>query len=399
MNRGLTLISGLGIGAGLMYLFDPQRGRRRRAQLRNQLRSAAGRIDDCLNMTARDLRQRAQGLFAEIRSWTVAQEIPDEVLIARLRSKLGRYVSHPSSIAITADHGRVTLHGPILAHEVEAFLEAIAAQPGVIQIDNRLERHRQPDNISALQGGVARPGERFELMQANWAPATRLLMGSAGLGLVAYGLTQRFPTACVLGTVGLGLLARGLSNRGLRQLVGFGQGRRLIEIRKTITVAAPVERVFDYWSRYENFPRFMAHVHDVKTAAGSDRSHWVVAGPAGIPIEWDTVITRFVPNQMLAWKTLPGSPVAHAGIVSFQPEVGRRTRIDLRMSYNPPAGALGHAVAALFSSDPKRALDDDLMRFKSLIELGKTTAHGERVTCEDLPGVAEQEFATTLVRS
>ena len=92
----------LGLGAGLMYLFDPHIGRRRRAHLRNQLSSAFGRIDDCMDMTSRDVSQRTQGLLAEIRSWFVDQQIPDEVLVARLRSKLGRYVSHPSSIAITA---------------------------------------------------------------------------------------------------------------------------------------------------------------------------------------------------------------------------------------------------------------------------------------------------------
>src|SRR5436853_290411 len=136
----------------------------------------------------------------------------------------------------------------------------------------------------------------------SWSPATRLLVGGTGLGLVTYGLTQRAPTACVLGTLGLGMFARGFTNRSLRQLIGFGKGRRLIDIHKTITVNAPVDRVFDFWSRYENFPRFMAHVREVKTDVGGNRSHWVVAGPAGIPVEWDTVITRFVPNELLAWK-------------------------------------------------------------------------------------------------
>ncbi len=394
MNRRLTLISGLGLGAGLMYLCDPQVGRRRRALLRDQMSSAFSRIDDRINMTARDTRQRVQGLFAELRSRLVDRDIPDEVLVARLRSKLGRYVSHPSSIEITAHQGGVTLRGPILAHEVDPLLAVVAAQRGVQWVDNQLEVHRQRDNIAALQGGVARPGERFELMQANWSPATRLLVGGTGLGLIAYSLTRQAPTACVLGTIGLGMFARGFTNRNLRDLIGLGKGRRLIDIHKTMTVAAPVERVFDFWSRYENFPRFMAHVREVKTEVGSNRSHWVVAGPAGIPVEWDTVITQFVLNEVLAWKTMPGSPVAHAGIIRFQPEAGS-TRIDIRMSYNPPAGALGHAVASLFGSDPKQALDEDLMRFKSLIEVGKTSAHGEQITRKDLVGAAAGQGIAT----
>ena len=52
------------------------------------------------------------------------------------------------------------------------------------------------------------------------------------------------------------------------------------------------------------------------------------------------------------------------------------------MTYNPPAGAIGHALAALFGADPKRTMDEDLARLKSLFEHGKTTAHGETVTRE-----------------
>jgi uncharacterized membrane protein len=55
------------------------------------------------------------------------------------------------------------------------------------------------------------------------------------------------------------------------------------------------------------------------------------------------------------------------------------TRIQIRLSYNPPAGALGHGVAALLGSDPKRAMDEDLVRFKSLLEDGRTRAHGQTV--------------------
>jgi uncharacterized membrane protein len=58
------------------------------------------------------------------------------------------------------------------------------------------------------------------------------------------------------------------------------------------------------------------------------------------------------------------------------------------MSYNPPAGALGHAVATLFGSDPKSAMNEDLVRLKSLLETGKTTAKGKEVMQGDLSGAA-----------
>jgi hypothetical protein len=54
------------------------------------------------------------------------------------------------------------------------------------------------------------------------------------------------------------------------------------------------------------------------------------------------------------------------------------------MTYNPPAGLLGHGVAALLGADPKRALDDDLLRFKSLLEHGRTTTDGGRTYLGDV---------------
>ena len=91
-----------------------------------------------------------------------------------------------------------------------------------------------------------------------------------------------------------------------------------------------------------------------------------------------------MPNEVLAWRTEPGSPVQHAGIVRFQPNADGGTRVDIRMSYNPVIGGLGHSVALLLGADPKHAMDDDLVRLKSLIEHGKTSAHRAAVTLKDV---------------
>jgi uncharacterized membrane protein len=143
-----------------------------------------------------------------------------------------------------------------------------------------------------------------------------------------------------------------------------------------------VDTVFDLWSNFENFPRFISHVREVRRQ-NDRRSQWVVAGPAGAPIRWDTETTVFVPNELIAWRTVPGSAVQHAGTVRFEPSPAG-TRVHIEMSYNPPGGALSHGVAVLFGTDPKRAMDDDLVRFKSLVEEGKATAHGRTVRREDV---------------
>ncbi len=227
MNQQLTLLGGLGLGAGLMYLFDPNRGRRRRALLLDKVNSLLRETEHAASMTARDVSHRYSGMLAEGKSFLAGGEgDSDRVVAERVRSHIGRVVSHPRSIEVAVRGGRVTLSGPILAHEVDDLLACAASVRGVTGVENRLEVHKQAGNISGLQGGVGRPGERLDLMQANWSPTTQLLAGAAGCALFTAGLTQRFPVACVLGTAGLGLLARATTNRELSRLLGVGGSRR-----------------------------------------------------------------------------------------------------------------------------------------------------------------------------
>jgi uncharacterized membrane protein len=117
---------------------------------------------------------------------------------------------------------------------------------------------------------------------------------------------------------------------------------------------------------------------------GNDRSHWVAAGPGGVSASWDAETTQSEPQRLLAWRSLPGSMVRTTGSVCFEDDILGGTRITIRMSYCPPAGLLGHTVACLFGADPKSEIDDDMVRLKSLLEIGKTRAHGETVWREQI---------------
>jgi uncharacterized membrane protein len=369
MDKNLRVLGGMGVGAGLMYLFDPDRGRRRRSLVHDKVVSYAHRSADALGKTSRDLANRTGGVVASARSRFQSEEPIDQALEGRVRAKLGRYVTHPHAIEVRAEGGRVTLAGPILADEVGGLLRAVSKVPGVTEIDDQLEPSPDADSIPALQGGVRRSGDRFELRQEHWSPTARLLVGAAGGGLAVFGARRRDALGATLSSLGLVMLARGITNVETKRLLGTGGGRRAVDLEKTVNVAAAVERVFDLWSRYENFPLFMSQVREVRDL-GDGRSHWVVEGPAGKTIEWDAVVTSMVPNERIAWKTVEGEPVASAGVVRFEPTDDGGTRVTVRMSYNPPAGALGHAFAALLGADPKRRLDCDLMRMKSFIETG-----------------------------
>lgn len=367
MNKPVTLLAGIGVGAGLMYMLDPDRGRRRRAITKDQIAHVITKTPDVVGSTARDLRNRVQGVAAQVSNLFTEHEASDDVLQARIRSKLGRVVSHPSSIEVNCKDGVVGLKGPILADEVDELLSCIESITGVSGIENKLEVHKQPGNVPGLQGGRQRPGDRFELFQEHWSPTARLLTGAAGGAMAAYGLSHRDPVRLGIGALGLGLLARGISNAELKRLLGIGAGRRAVDVQKTINIAAPIERVFGFWKNFENFPKFMSNVREVRSLADG-RSHWVVSGPAHVPVEWDATVTKVVPNEVIAWKSEPGSPVQSAGVVHFEKAGDEGTRVQVRMSYNPPGGYLGHAVASLFLADPKSQMTEDLNRMKLLIE-------------------------------
>ena len=108
------------------------------------------------------------------------------------------------------------------------------------------------------------------------------------------------------------------------------------------------------------------------------RTGWSTGSPAP-PSNGTPRPTSCRPRRRLAWRSLPGGDVDHEGQVDFEPAEEGGTRLHVRLSYHPPIGRIGHAIASLFKKDPKHALDDDLLRFKSLIEEGKATAHGAQV--------------------
>jgi uncharacterized membrane protein len=368
-KRTASVIAAAGLGALLMYLLDPQQGRRRVALARDQGMRLTRVGRETADAGLRDLSHRTSGLLAQLRGALRRRAPPsDVVLVERVRAQLGRVVSHPHAVEVTASGGCVTLGGPILKSEEDALLHAVRAVRGVREVQSRLDVHERAGRLPALQGGNRRSRPHMEFMQENWAPGPRLLALGVGSALAGYAFAGRGLRANVLGLLGIGLAARAMSNQSLRRLLGLSGGRRAVDIHKAIHIAAPRDTVFDLWTHYDNFPRFMSLVQEVR-ALDETRSHWVVKGPAGSHIEWDAQITERVRPELLAWRSEPGSPLQHAGRVRFE-EAGDGTRVTLQMSYSPPGGALGHTLAALLGHDPKHVLDADLMRMKAFIETG-----------------------------
>ena len=288
----------LGLGAALMYFYDPQAGRRRRAQARDQYEAACRRLEHAKEVVVRDARNRAQGLAAE-----------------------GRHV--------------------IEAGRTEGIKSAGTSLVSLAQDSAYAWRRRR------------------------WSPAQRALAGAGGAMLATIGYFRGGVKGVAMCALGSALVARATANESLADtLRGHG-----ILVEKTIDVGAPVDQVYAYWRNLANLPMWMSHVREVRPI-GENRWHWVVDGPAGVPVEWDSELLNVEENREMTWHTVGDSDVGSVGRVRFQAQ-GEGTRIHVQMRYLPPGGVLGHAVAKFFGADPKTEMDDDLMRMKAAIETGK----------------------------
>lgn len=176
-------------------------------------------------------------------------------------------------------------------------------------------------------------------------------------------------TAAALAVLGVTaadiLCARALD--GAREPV-TREGFRVVE---ATTINRGIDEVYAFWQRFQNLPRFMRHLESVELL-GDRRSRWRAKGPAGLRVEWEAETTAERPNELIAWRSLPGSQVDNSGTVRFQTAPGARgTEVRVELEYRPPAGALGRNVAWLFGEEPAQQIHEDLRRFKQLLETGE----------------------------
>lgn len=364
----MNWLAGMAIGALAMYIADPSEGRRRRALLQDKMSSYSARTQKMVGGKVRDARNRLSGLQAEAMRMITprqAKPIDNHVLEARVRSRVARAMPQLADLSVDADEGMVTLSGRLPAEEEGPLLELVEGIPGV----------------EAVRFGAQLDDEGSE---GGWMPSVLAgrnawwMAGAAGAGLLAwYGLTRRQPLGLVAAATGLGLMARG-GARGRAAAMGEASASQGFEAERTIDIAASPDSVYDVWSRYENFPHFMSHVIEVRDL-GNQRSHWVVQGPAGSEVEFDSVLTAAERPQRLAWQSEPGAGVRSEGTVTLTPQAGG-TRATVRMSWQPPAGAVGQGLAVLTGADPVTALDDDLQRMKQFIERGLPARAGGSAT-------------------
>jgi len=222
------------------------------------------------------------------------------------------------------------------------------------------------------------------------------LASLAGGGLLAaYGLSRGTTSGLLLAATGAALAYRGFTGHcHLYDSLGIDTAERTHKERRPIsaqqgvkveegtTILRSPEELYAYWRKLENLPRVMPHLVSVADT-GNNRWHWIARGPAG-NVEWDAEIIADRPNELISWRSIEGSTVANAGSVHFRPAPGNRgTEVLVSLSYLPPAGKVGAAIAWLTGFDPKSEIREDLRKFKCVMETGSlpTTAGQPRGRC------------------
>lgn len=195
-----------------------------------------------------------------------------------------------------------------------------------------------------------------------------------GGALALIGLSKRSKSGVALATAGGLLSYAGAKTRA--------EPRELIA-RSSVLLNCTPDEAYQFWSNFENLPLFMRHLESV-TRLGESRSRWIAIGPLGKRVIWDAEIAFDRKDDVIAWRSLPDSEIYVDGIVKFRNAPGNRgTIITVVVIYQPPAGAIGGALARILGKDPSFMMRQDLRRMKALIETGEIPtvegqSHGPR---------------------
>ena len=270
--------------------------------------------------------------------------------------------------------------------------------------NERLWRDSYETNVSEeSRNAFSKSANRsHRVSEKNVSEPERLISGVGGGVLTAYGLSRGDWLGVGLIGVGALLLQRGVRGYcGVYNAAGINTAEKEnmtsvkassgVKVERSFTINAPVEKIYSFWRKFENLPRFMLHLESV-TETDQMRSHWVAKAPLGTTVEWDAEIVSDVPNNMISWRSVADSQINNAGSVWFkQAPGGRGTTVKVNLNYEPPAGKIGAAIAWLTGEEPSVQVQEDLRRFKQLMETdenatikGQSTGRAKSTTKFDI---------------
>jgi uncharacterized membrane protein len=215
-----------------------------------------------------------------------------------------------------------------------------------------------------MTSAFQRPSPPVELRPAG--SFASMLLGLAGGALVAS--RRRFPehaqgAATIAGLALIGAAAQRPVAEALRRA---GTRRRAAEVRMSFVVAQPVERVFAFCRDFENYPRFIRALREVRDY-GDGRSHWCASTPSGNAVEWDTVTTKYVPNKVIGWHTVGHAPIQSTGLIRVHPE-NDGTCVHVVLTYRVTEGGMGDAITALLTPARGKRLEADIRQLALFLD-------------------------------
>jgi uncharacterized membrane protein len=166
-------------------------------------------------------------------------------------------------------------------------------------------------------------------------------------------------------------------------IYAFRKPRRYagIKMKKSIVIDRSTPDLYTFWRDFQNLPRLSDMLQSVEVH-DDIRSRWTASAPGEIPVQWEAEITKDIPDEMIGWRSIEGSPIETAGYVRFEPiRGGRETLVRVALEYNLPAGRVGAALATLFGKRPGAHVEEMLRRFKQVMETGESA-------------ISERQFAT-----
>ncbi len=236
--------------------------------------------------------------------------------------------------------------------------------------------------VAVQEDGTGRGAGR-SASKVNINRVERVASALLGGTLVARGITRPSPTGIAMVLTGVGLLYRGTCGHSqLYQLLDVstagGHARREAgispdapQLERSITILKSADELYRFWREPQNLSRIMEHFAEV-TAAGEDRTHWLLRGPLRRTVEWDTVVVEDRPGEFLRWASIDGAALRNEGAVAFRPAPGDRgTEVKLRFRFDLPGGVLSDAAFRLLGVVPSPLAGRVLRRFKSLVETGE----------------------------
>ena len=145
-------------------------------------------------------------------------------------------------------------------------------------------------------------------------------------------------------------------------------------VARAVTIDRRPEELYAFWRDFSNLAPLMENIERIEVI-DPKRSHWIVKGPLGKKVEWDSLLIVYIPDRRIASAAAEGAEIQNSGWVEFRPAPGDRgTEVHALIQYDAPGGAFGPLIAKVLQREPNTQMRRELRRFKQLMETGEITS-------------------------